>query len=74
MNMTARQIRKLNKHKDIKEFLERVISGKLDMGTNKLVNNWHKYCPELDKSALYEKTKPYAKKRNNIVNSSNYKR
>ena len=26
MNMTARQLRKLNKHKDTKEFLERVIS------------------------------------------------
>ena len=28
---------------------------KLDMGTNKLVNNWHKYCDELDKAALDKK-------------------
>ena len=62
VNMTARQLRKWNKHKDTKEFLERVISEKLDMGTNKLVNNWHKYCEELDKAALDEKTKPYAKR------------
>ena len=62
VNMTARQLRKWNKHKDTKEFLERVISEKLDMGTNKLVNNWHKYCDELDKAALDEKTKPYAKR------------
>ena len=62
VNMTARQLRKWNKHKDTKEFLERVISEKLDMGTNKLVNNWHKYYDELDKAALDEKTKPYAKR------------
>ena len=62
VNMTAKQLRKCNKHKDTKEFLERVISEKLDMGTNKLVNNWHKYCDELDKAALDEKTKPYAKR------------
>ena len=62
VNMTARQLRKWNKHKDTKEFLERIISEKLDMGTNKLVNNWHKYCDELDKAALDEKTKPYAKR------------
>ena len=62
VNMTARQLRKWNKHKDTKEFLERVISEKLDMGTNKLVNNWHRYCDELDKAALDEKTKPYAKR------------
>ena len=62
VNMTARQLRKWNKHKDTKEFLERVISEKLDMGTNKLVNNWHKYCEELDKAALDERTKPYAKR------------
>ena len=62
VNMTARQLRKWNKHKDTKEFLERVISEKLDMGINKLVNNWHKYCDELDKAALDEKTKPYAKR------------
>ena len=62
VNMTARQFRKWNKHKDTKEFLERVISEKLDMGTNKLVNNWHKYCDELDRAALDEKTKPYAKR------------
>ena len=62
LNKNARQLRKWNKHKDTKEFLERVISEKLDMGTNKLVNNWHKYCDELDKAALDEKTKPYAKR------------
>ena len=62
VNMTARQLRKWNKHKDTKEFLERIISEKLDMGTNKLVNNWHKYCDALDKAALDEKTKPYAKR------------
>ena len=62
VNMTARKLRKWNKHKDTKEFLERVISEKLDMGTNKLVNNWHKYCDELDRAALDEKTKPYAKR------------
>ena len=62
VNMTAKQLRKWNKHKDTKEFLERVISEKLDMGTNKLVNNWHKYCDELDKAALDEKTKPQAKR------------
>ena len=62
VNMTAKQLRKWNKHKDTKEFLERVISEKLDMGTNKLVNNWHKYCDELDKAALDEKTRPYAKR------------
>ena len=62
VNMTAKQLRKWNKHKDTKDFLERVISEKLDMGTNKLVNNWHKYCDELDKAALDEKTKPYAKR------------
>ena len=62
VNMTARQLRKWNKHKDTKEFLERVISEKLDMGTNKLVNNWHRYCDELDRAALDEKTKPYAKR------------
>ena len=62
VNRTAKQLRKWNKHKDTKEFLERVISEKLDMGTNKLVNNWHKYCDELDKAALDEKTKPYAKR------------
>ena len=32
------------------------------MGTNKLVNNWHKYCDELDKPALDEKTKTYSKR------------
>ena len=62
VNMTAKQLRKWNKHKDTKDFLERVISEKLDMGTNKLVNNWHKYCDELDRAALDEKTKPYAKR------------
>ena len=62
VNMTAKQLRKWNKHKDTKDFLERVISEKLDMGTNKLVNNWHKYCDELDKAALDTKTKPYAKR------------
>ena len=29
------------------------------MGRNKLVNNWHKYCDELDKATLDEKSKPY---------------
>ena len=62
VNIIARQLRKRNTHKDTKEFLERVISEKLDMGTNKLVNNWHKYCDELDRAALDEKTKPYAKR------------
>ena len=56
----AKQLKKWNKHKDTKEFLERVISEKLDMGRNKLVNNWNKYCDELDKTTLDEKTKPYA--------------
>ena len=28
------------------------------MGINKLVNNWHNYCDELDEAALEEKTKP----------------
>ena len=41
---------------------EKDILEKLDMGTNKLVNNWHKYCDELDRAALDEKTKPYAKR------------
>ena len=58
----SKAIRKWNKHEDRKDFLERVISEKLDMGTNKLVNNWHKYSDELDKAALDEKTKPYAKR------------
>ena len=62
VNMTAKQLRKWNKHKDTKDFLERVISEKLDLGTNKLVHNWHRYCDELDKAALDEKTKPYAKR------------
>ena len=60
--MTAKQLRKWNKHKDTKDFLERVISEKLDLGTNKLVHNWHRYCDELDKAALDPKTKPYAKR------------
>ena len=62
VNMTAKQLRKWNKHKDTKDFLERVISEKLDLGTNKLVHNWHRYCDELDKAALDPKTKPYAKR------------
>ena len=62
VNMTAKQLWKWNKHKDTKEFLERVISEKLDLGTNKLVHNWHRYCDELDKAALDPKTKPYAKR------------
>ena len=62
VNITARQLKKWNKHKDTKDFLERVITEKLDLGTNKLVNNWHKYCDELDKAALDPKTKPYAKR------------
>ena len=62
VNMTAKQLRKSNKHKDTKDFLERVISEKLDLGTNKLVHNWHRYCDELDKAALDPKTKPYAKR------------
>ena len=40
----------------------KAILEKLDMGTNKLVNNWHKYCDELDRAALDEKTKPYTKR------------
>ena len=35
---------------------------KININWNKLVNNWHKYCEELDKAALDEKTKPYAKR------------
>ena len=62
VNMTAKQLRKWNKHKDTKDFLERVITEKLDLGTNKLVHNWHRYCDELDKAALDPKTKPYAKR------------
>ena len=62
VKMTAKQLRKWNKHKDTKDFLERVISEKLDLGTNKLVHNWHRYCDELDKAALDPKTKPYAKR------------
>ena len=62
VNMTAKQLRKWNKHKDTKDFLERGISEKLDLGTNKLVHNWHRYCDELDKAALDPKTKPYAKR------------
>ena len=62
VNMTAKQLRKWNKHKDTKDFLERVISEKLDLGTNKLVHNWHRYCDELDKAALDPKIKPYAKR------------
>ena len=62
VNMTAKQLRKWNKHKDTKDFLERVISEKLDLGTNKLVHNCLRYCDELDKSALDPKTKPYAKR------------
>ena len=62
VNMTAKQLRKWNKHKDTKDFLERVITEKLDFGTNKLVHNWHRYCDELDKAALDPKTKPYAKR------------
>ena len=62
VNMTAKQLRKWNKHKDTKDFLERVISEKLDLGTNKLVHNWHRYFNELDKTALDPKTKPYAKR------------
>ena len=52
----------IHKHKYTKYFCERVITEKLDLGTNKLVNNWHKYCDELDKAALDPKTKPYAKR------------
>ena len=62
VNMTAKQLRKWNKHKDTKDFLERVISEKLDLVKNKLVHNWHRYCDELDKAALDPKTKPYAKR------------
>jgi len=62
VNMTAKKLRKWNKHKDTKDFLKRVISEKLDLGTNKLVHNWHRYCDELDKAALDPKTKPYAKR------------
>ena len=62
VNMTAKQLRKWNKHNDTKDFLERVITEKLDLGTNKLVHNWHRYCDELDKAALDPKTKPYAKR------------
>ena len=46
----------------IKDFLERVISEKLDIGTNKLVNNFHLYCDELDKAARDPKLKGYTKK------------
>ena len=74
VNMTARQLRKWNKHKDTKDFLERVITEKLDLGTNKLINNWHKYFHELDKAALDPKTKPYSKKRSNKVSSSDNKK
>ena len=35
---------------------------KININWNKLVNNWHKYCDELDKAALDPKTKPYAKR------------
>ena len=63
VNMTAKQLRKWNKHKDTKDFLERVISEKLDLGTNKLVHNWHRYCDELDKASLDPKTKPYTKRK-----------
>ena len=62
VNMTAKQLRKWNKHKDTKDFLERVITEKLDLGTNKLVHNWHRYCDELDKALLDPKTKLYAKR------------
>ena len=62
VNMTAKQLRKWNQHKDTEDFFERVISEKLDLGTNKLVHNWHRYCDELDKAALDPKTKPYAKR------------
>ena len=40
----------------------KAILEKLDLGTNKLVHNWHRYCDELDKAALDPKTKPYAKR------------
>ena len=61
VNINARQLRKWNKHKDTKYFLERVITEKFDLGTNKFVNNLHKYYEELYKAALDPKTKPYAK-------------
>ena len=37
------------------------------MERNKLVNNWHEYCDELDRPALDVK-KTLCKKRNNKVN------
>ena len=60
--MTVKQLRKQKKHKDTKDFLKRVITEKLDLGTNKLVNNCHKYCDELEKAALDPITKLDAKR------------
>ena len=35
---------------------------KINIGTNKLVNNFHLYCDELDKAASDPKLQAYAKK------------
>ena len=62
VGMSGRALRKWRKHRDANEFIELAVREKINLGTNKLVNNFHLYCDELDKAARDPKLKAYAKK------------
>ena len=62
VGMSGRALRKWRKHRDANEFIELAVREKINLGTNKLVINFHLYCDELDKAARDPKLKAYAKK------------
>ncbi len=62
VGMSGRSLRKWRKHREANEFIELTVRKKINMGTNKLVNNFHLYCDELDKAARDPKLKGYTKK------------
>ena len=62
VGMSGRSLRKWRKHREANEFIELTVREKINIGTNKLVNNFHLYCDELDKAARDPKLKAYAKK------------
>ena len=59
IGMSGISLRKWHKYRKENEFIELTVREKINIVTNKLVNNFHLYCDELDEAARDTKLKSY---------------
>ena len=59
VGMSGGSLRKWCKHIEAIEFIELTLRDKINIGTNKFINDFHLYCDELDKAARDPKLKSY---------------